>query len=294
MNIHFNTKKDFQFIEVYPTAGALGAQIENVNLSEDLSEEVVKEIYEALLTYQVIFFRDQEFDPKSQKAFAKKIGKPIVYPFVKSLEDFPEITPILKKETDVNNFGGIWHSDTTYQEEPPMGTMLSMGMNSGYFQEATVHKPKGFDIKIDLAYVMFPPQRAEYEFIVPDTPIDVLFPLRFPKEKLQYKHPALLQYIPDTGEEGIYYDEIIAVTMPLNTLLFSEPVATIIGESIADTIEFNFNRANEGNALYNKMLERVWSEIEGIDGIGMENPCISIELGVAWNIGPNREGGARK
>ena len=28
------------------------------------------------------------------------------------------------KETDVNNFGGIWHSDTTYQAEPPMGTML--------------------------------------------------------------------------------------------------------------------------------------------------------------------------
>jgi|TARA_X000000368_G_scaffold46575_1_gene33351 taurine dioxygenase len=124
MNIHFNTKKDFQNIEVFPTAGALGAQIENVNLSDDLSEEVVNEIYDALLTYQVIFFRDQEFDPKSQKAFAKKIGNPIVYPFVKSLEDFPEITPILKKETDVNNFGGIWHSDTTYQAEPPMGTML--------------------------------------------------------------------------------------------------------------------------------------------------------------------------
>ena len=33
MNIHFNTKKDFQNIEVFPTAGALGAQIENVNLS---------------------------------------------------------------------------------------------------------------------------------------------------------------------------------------------------------------------------------------------------------------------
>ena len=97
MNIHFNTKKDFQNIEVFPTAGALGAQIENVNLSDDLSEEVVNEIYDALLTYQVIFFRDQEFDPKSQKAFAKKIGNPIVYPFVKSLEDFPEITPILKK-----------------------------------------------------------------------------------------------------------------------------------------------------------------------------------------------------
>jgi hypothetical protein len=42
MNIHFNTKKDFKFIEVYPTAGALGAQIENVNLSEDLSKKLLK------------------------------------------------------------------------------------------------------------------------------------------------------------------------------------------------------------------------------------------------------------
>jgi taurine dioxygenase len=76
------------------------------------------------LSYQVIFFRNQKFEPSSQKAFAQRIGKPIIYPFVKSLENFPEITPILKKETDINNFGGIWHSDTTYQEKPPMGTML--------------------------------------------------------------------------------------------------------------------------------------------------------------------------
>ena len=49
MNIHFNTKKDFQNIEVFPTAGALGAQIENVSLSDDLSEEVINEIYLSLI-----------------------------------------------------------------------------------------------------------------------------------------------------------------------------------------------------------------------------------------------------
>ena len=58
------------------------------------------------------------------KGNKEKIGKPIKYPFVKGLKNIPEITPILKKETDKNNFGGIWHSDTTYQEKPPMGTML--------------------------------------------------------------------------------------------------------------------------------------------------------------------------
>ena len=117
-------KTEYNNIIVSPIAGSLGAEIQNINLSQKVSDEIMSEIYQALLDYQVIFFRDQKFDPASQKIFAEKIGKPIVYPFVKGLEDFPEITPILKKETDINNFGGIWHSDTTYQENPPMGTML--------------------------------------------------------------------------------------------------------------------------------------------------------------------------
>ena len=124
MKINNNQNIDFKTIKVNPIAGALGAQIDNIDLSENLPDEIISEIYDALLAYQVIFFRDQKFSPDTQKAFAERIGKPIVYPFVKSLENFPEITPILKKETDTNNFGGIWHSDTTYQEEPPMGTML--------------------------------------------------------------------------------------------------------------------------------------------------------------------------
>ena len=124
MSLNKRLQNNYKEIKVLPIAGALGAEIENVNLSQNISETCISEIYNALLEYQVIFFRNQEFEPSSQKAFAEKIGKPIVYPFVKSLEDFPEITPILKKETDINNFGGLWHSDTTYQENPPMGTML--------------------------------------------------------------------------------------------------------------------------------------------------------------------------
>ena len=111
-------------IEIQPVAGALGAELSNVDLSDDLAENMIAEIRQALLDYQVIFFRDQTLTPESQKAFAQKIGDPIVYPFVKGLEELPEITPILKRETDKNNFGGLWHTDTAYQREPPMGTML--------------------------------------------------------------------------------------------------------------------------------------------------------------------------
>ncbi|MBT4108780.1 MAG: taurine dioxygenase, partial [Pelagibacterales bacterium] len=117
-----NTK--YKNIKIKKVSGAIGALIEDVQLGENLAENTSNEIYDAFLKHQVIFFRDQNFTSESLLSFAKRIGTPIIYPFVKGLESFPEITPILKKETDVNNFGGIWHSDTTYQDEPPKGTML--------------------------------------------------------------------------------------------------------------------------------------------------------------------------
>jgi len=48
----------------------------------------------------------------------------VEYPFIKGIEGFPLITPVVKLEHERVNFGGLWHSDTTYLERPPMGTML--------------------------------------------------------------------------------------------------------------------------------------------------------------------------
>jgi taurine dioxygenase len=57
-------------------------------------------------------------------AFARRMGRPIEYPFVKGIEGFPEVIEVKKLEHEKQNFGGIWHSDTAYLEEPPMGSML--------------------------------------------------------------------------------------------------------------------------------------------------------------------------
>ncbi|WP_299762787.1 TauD/TfdA family dioxygenase [Ramlibacter sp.] len=43
---------------------------------------------------------------------------------VKSIAGFPQIIEVKKLGHERVNFGGIWHSDTTYFEQPPMGTML--------------------------------------------------------------------------------------------------------------------------------------------------------------------------
>lgn len=111
-------------IEIRPLAGAIGAEIFGVDLSGRLDDDAVAAIRRAWLDHLVIFFRDQELPPAEFLAFARRFGEPIEYPFVKGIEGFPEITPVVKLEQERVNFGGLWHSDTTYLETPPMGTML--------------------------------------------------------------------------------------------------------------------------------------------------------------------------
>jgi taurine dioxygenase len=77
-----------------------------------------------LLDHLVIFFRDQDLPPERFLALARRFGTPIEYPFVKGIEGFPEIINVAKLEHETVNFGGVWHADTTYLQEPPMATLL--------------------------------------------------------------------------------------------------------------------------------------------------------------------------
>lgn len=111
-------------IEVAPIAGALGAEITGVDLAAELADEVVAEIRRAWLDHLVVFFRDQRLQPEEFLAFARRLGDPVEYPFVKGIEGYPEIIAVSKLPHETVNFGGIWHSDTVYLERPPIATML--------------------------------------------------------------------------------------------------------------------------------------------------------------------------
>jgi taurine dioxygenase len=111
-------------LDIRPLSGALGAEILGVDLSADVSDETIAAIHAAWLEHLVIFFRDQTLEPAQLLALARRFGEPVEYPFVKGLEGFPQITPVIKLEHEKINFGGLWHSDTAYLDKPPMGTML--------------------------------------------------------------------------------------------------------------------------------------------------------------------------
>jgi taurine dioxygenase len=118
------TGEEYHVIKIAPIAGALGAEISGVDVAGALSEDTVAEIRRAWLEHLVVFFHDQVVAPEAFLDFARRIGEPVEYPFVKGMEGFPDIIEVTKLPRELVNFGGIWHSDTAYLERPPMATML--------------------------------------------------------------------------------------------------------------------------------------------------------------------------
>src|SRR5215208_5183048 len=96
-------------LTIHPIAGALGAEISGVDLTK-LDDGTVGAIRQAWLDHLVIFFREQPLTPAQFLAFARAFGEPIEYPFVKGLDEQPQIIPVLKLAHETHNFGGIWHS----------------------------------------------------------------------------------------------------------------------------------------------------------------------------------------
>jgi taurine dioxygenase len=114
----------FTRITVRPVTPFIGAEIEGVDLSQPLDAVVVAEIEQALGTYGVIFFRDQELTPEQHIAAARQFGKINVNRFFKALDGYPEIATVTKDPNQKSNIGGLWHTDHSYDAEPAKGSLL--------------------------------------------------------------------------------------------------------------------------------------------------------------------------
>ncbi len=109
--------------DVRPLAGALGAEIHGIDLSDTLDNETLSAIRALLLEHEVIFFRGQDITPAQQKTLALSFGALQTHPAYETVEGFPEIT-ILESTAEKPTKIEAWHSDMTFREHPPMATVL--------------------------------------------------------------------------------------------------------------------------------------------------------------------------
>lgn len=114
----------YEHLNVVPMAGCLGAEISGVDL-RSTDEAAFSEIMQAFMQYKAIFFRNQNLTPEQYIAFSQHFGPAQIDKFIAAHPDYPELMQLLKEARNKGrNFGGSWHSNTFYLEQPPIGVSL--------------------------------------------------------------------------------------------------------------------------------------------------------------------------
>lgn len=193
---------------VTPTGGALGAYITEIDLSEPQSPSARKSLRDAWLEHLVLVFPEQPLSEDDYLAFAKTVGTPGRYPFVTGLVNFPEIIEVKKLETEKNNFGGIWHSDTVYLDQPPMASMLvarEIPPTGGDTEFANMYDawdalPDDLRQAVEPLIAINRSDLADVSKTRSDRLADQAEPTR---EALRSEHPAVRTH-PETGRKALY------------------------------------------------------------------------------------------
>ncbi|MEM7706321.1 MAG: TauD/TfdA family dioxygenase [Pseudomonadota bacterium] len=100
----------------FERVAVLGAEVTGIDLTDDLSNELIAEIDEGLLEHRVLFFRDQDLSGDQLVALSRRFGESFVQPAL--ADRFQELLII---ETNKNRppYLNTFHQDMTGLPEPP-------------------------------------------------------------------------------------------------------------------------------------------------------------------------------
>ena len=203
---------EYNRIRAEPLTGSIGAEIANVDLRE-LDDELIAELQDAWMAHKVLFFRDQHLTQAQHVAYGRALGELEIHPFSPNVDDHPEI---LVLESTAENFyaAETWHSDVTFRECPPLGSVLmgrivpSYGGDTCFANMEMAYERLRDDVKEQIdgrfaihSYVkafgryMSDRKRAEAAEQYPDQ-----------------KHPIVRTH-PVTGRKSLYINRIFTLTI---------------------------------------------------------------------------------
>ena len=110
-------------MEIIPTSPAVGAEILGVDL-RSITDDDFASIHQAFVDHGVIFFRDQDLSPADHTAFAERWGRINVNRFFTPVEGHPQVAEVRKEPDQLDNIGGAWHTDHSYDQIPALGSIL--------------------------------------------------------------------------------------------------------------------------------------------------------------------------
>ena len=98
-----------------------GAEVKDIDLSGDLDTDTIEAVYNALVDYKVLLLRAPELTPDQHMALGRRIGEIEVHAVFPNLgEGFEQVSVL---DSEAGNTATMWHTDETFLEHPPMGTL---------------------------------------------------------------------------------------------------------------------------------------------------------------------------
>ena len=112
-------------LEIIPSGQACGAEIRGVDLTAPLDAETIADIRAAWLDYQVLSFPDQEMSDADLERFTLYFGPFGDDPFIAPIPGHEHIIAVQRAADETAPiFAESWHTDWSFQPEPPSGTCL--------------------------------------------------------------------------------------------------------------------------------------------------------------------------
>ena len=121
--------KKYKFYKVIKTnklTGFTGAELSGLNLSQPISKETANTLRQSLNTHHIIVIRQQNLTLPQQKKLTEVFGEVMQLPYVEPIPADKAVIAVLKQAHEHNTgvFGGDWHSDFSFLENPPAGSVL--------------------------------------------------------------------------------------------------------------------------------------------------------------------------
>ncbi|MGX1813562.1 TauD/TfdA dioxygenase family protein [Streptomyces albidoflavus] len=115
--------RPYERFTLVPQGPLIGAEIRGLDLSRPLTEAVRAELDRALLEWKVLFFRGQHLTSAAQRDFARNWGELETNPLL-ATGDAEEVVRFDRSQ--VPTFENVWHTDTTFRENPALGAVLQL------------------------------------------------------------------------------------------------------------------------------------------------------------------------
>ena len=112
-------------IDVTPMTNVIGAIVRGPDLREQLDDETVQELRAAWHEHKVLFLPGQPIDRAQHKRFASRFGQVFRHPYLKDVASDPDIVTLYSGgDTSSRYVANGWHTDVTFAEQPPMGSII--------------------------------------------------------------------------------------------------------------------------------------------------------------------------